>query len=91
VKGVFRDRVSWVICQVYLQTMILLFSASWVARVIGVSHWCLAISLILEIALVLLLGLKSNSSYSSHKRPIKSLRRQGVETRKLTLLEKLGR
>jgi hypothetical protein len=35
----FQDRVSWTFCPGWLQTMILLISASWVARSIGLSHW----------------------------------------------------
>jgi hypothetical protein len=41
--GVFWDRVSWTICPCWLQTTILLISVSWVARITGVSHWCLAV------------------------------------------------
>jgi hypothetical protein len=37
--GFFQDGVSWTICLGWLRTMILLISASWVARMIGVSHW----------------------------------------------------
>jgi hypothetical protein len=37
-NGVFRDRVSWTICQGWFQIVILLISASWVARITGVSH-----------------------------------------------------
>jgi hypothetical protein len=36
---VFRDRVFWTICLAWLWTTILLISASWVARITGVSHW----------------------------------------------------
>jgi hypothetical protein len=36
----FQDRVSWTICHGWLQTSILLISASWVARITGVGHWC---------------------------------------------------
>jgi hypothetical protein len=37
--GIFRERVFWTICLGWLQTMILLISASWVARITGgVSH-----------------------------------------------------
>jgi hypothetical protein len=43
----FRDRVSRTICLGWLQTIILLVSTSWVARIIGVSHQHLAISLFL--------------------------------------------
>jgi hypothetical protein len=39
---VFRGRVSQTICQGWLWNVIHLISASWVARIIGVSHWCLA-------------------------------------------------
>jgi hypothetical protein len=35
---VFQDRFSWTICLEWLQTVILLISASWVARITGVSH-----------------------------------------------------
>jgi hypothetical protein len=34
----FRDRVTRTICPDWLQTMILLIAASWVARIAGVSH-----------------------------------------------------
>jgi hypothetical protein len=37
--GYFRYRDSWTICLGWHQTMILLISASWVARITGVSHW----------------------------------------------------
>jgi hypothetical protein len=40
---VFRDRVSWTICLGWLQTVIFLISASWVARIIGVSYRSLAL------------------------------------------------
>jgi hypothetical protein len=36
--GYFQDRVSWTICLGWLWATILLISASWVARIIGVSH-----------------------------------------------------
>jgi hypothetical protein len=39
VEGFFRDRVSWIVCPGWLWTVILLISASWVARITGVSHW----------------------------------------------------
>jgi hypothetical protein len=35
---VFSDRVSGTICLSWLQTSMLLISASWIARIIGVSH-----------------------------------------------------
>jgi hypothetical protein len=38
-EGFFRDRVSKTICLGWLGTVILLISAPWVARIIGVSHW----------------------------------------------------
>jgi hypothetical protein len=41
--GIFRDRDSLTICLGWLQTRILLISASWVTRITSVSHWCLAI------------------------------------------------
>jgi hypothetical protein len=36
--GYFPNRVWWTICPGWLWTMILLISASWVARITGVSH-----------------------------------------------------
>jgi hypothetical protein len=42
VTGLFWDRVSETICLGWLWTMILPISASWVARIIGVSHGSLA-------------------------------------------------
>jgi hypothetical protein len=36
--GFFRDRVSWTIFPSWLQTLILLISASWVVWITGVSH-----------------------------------------------------
>jgi hypothetical protein len=36
-EGFFWDRVSWTICPGWLQTKSLLISASWVARIMGVS------------------------------------------------------
>jgi hypothetical protein len=38
--GLFWNRVPWTICPGWLQTVILLISASWVARITGVSHRC---------------------------------------------------
>jgi hypothetical protein len=38
VMGLFRDRISRTICPGWLRTTILLISASWVARITGVSH-----------------------------------------------------
>jgi hypothetical protein len=35
---VFPDRVSWTICPGWLPVTILLISASWVARITGMSH-----------------------------------------------------
>jgi hypothetical protein len=37
--GYFRDRVSQSICLCWLWSEVILTSASWVARIIGVSHW----------------------------------------------------
>jgi hypothetical protein len=45
----FWDRVSWTICQGWLRTMILLISATWVARITGVSHWHPAQGLVLSL------------------------------------------
>jgi hypothetical protein len=42
VKGFLWDRLSWTICPSWLQTLIFLISASWVARITGVSHQLLA-------------------------------------------------
>jgi hypothetical protein len=38
--GFFWDRVSQTICPGWLRKVILLISASWVARITGVSHQC---------------------------------------------------
>jgi hypothetical protein len=35
---IFQDRILWTICLGWLQTEILLISASWVARIRGVNH-----------------------------------------------------
>jgi hypothetical protein len=42
--GSFWDRVSQTICPGWSQTEILLISASWVVRITGLSHQCLAIA-----------------------------------------------
>jgi hypothetical protein len=39
-SGYFGDGISWTICPGWLQTMILLISASQVSRIIGMSHQC---------------------------------------------------
>jgi hypothetical protein len=41
--GYFENRVSWTICSGWPWTLILLISASGVARITGVSHWFLAL------------------------------------------------
>jgi hypothetical protein len=41
----FRDRVSWTVCLGWLRTTILLIPASWIARIVGMSHWRLAVHL----------------------------------------------
>jgi hypothetical protein len=41
--GCFWDRVLWTICLSWLQSVILLISASWVSRMTVMSHQCLAI------------------------------------------------
>jgi hypothetical protein len=41
-NGYFWDRVLQTICLGWLLTVNLLISASWVARITGVNHWCLA-------------------------------------------------
>jgi hypothetical protein len=38
VMGFFQDRVLWTICPGWLRTAILLISAFWVSRIIGMSH-----------------------------------------------------
>jgi hypothetical protein len=48
VKG-FQDRVSRTVCPGWFQTTILLISASWVARITGMSHWRPAVLGIFEI------------------------------------------
>jgi hypothetical protein len=42
---VFWDRASQTICPGWFRTVILLIFASWVARMTGVSHWCLEAAL----------------------------------------------
>jgi hypothetical protein len=37
--ALFLDRVSWTVCLGWLWTVILLISASWLARITGVSHY----------------------------------------------------
>jgi hypothetical protein len=44
VMGFFQDRVLQTICPGWLPTVILLIFAFWVARITGVSHWCLALT-----------------------------------------------
>jgi hypothetical protein len=43
VLDIFLDKVSGTICPGWLCTMILLISASWVARITGMSHWYLTV------------------------------------------------
>jgi hypothetical protein len=38
----FWHRVSWSICPGWLWTEVFLISASWIARITGLSHLCLA-------------------------------------------------
>jgi hypothetical protein len=45
--GFFQVRVSRTICLGWLQTVILLIAALWVARITGVGHWCPAWALAL--------------------------------------------
>jgi hypothetical protein len=45
----FQDKVSQTICPGWLQTAIFLIYASWVARITGMSHWCLATLVIFKI------------------------------------------
>jgi hypothetical protein len=44
----WRNSVSWTICLGWLWTAILLISASWVARVIGLNHWDLGVPVFLS-------------------------------------------
>jgi hypothetical protein len=46
-KGFLQDWVSWTVFPGLAWTVILLISASWVARITGVSHWCLDTSVVL--------------------------------------------
>jgi hypothetical protein len=41
-EGISQDRVSWTVCLRWLRTSIRMISASWVARMTGVRHQCLA-------------------------------------------------
>jgi hypothetical protein len=41
-EGFFQDRVLWIFCPGWLWTAIIHISASWVGRITGVSHLCLA-------------------------------------------------
>jgi hypothetical protein len=34
----FQDKISWITCPAWLQTAVLLISASWVVRITGMSH-----------------------------------------------------
>jgi hypothetical protein len=43
-SGYFGDRLLWTVCLGWPQIAILLISASQVARITGVSHWCLALN-----------------------------------------------
>jgi hypothetical protein len=46
--GFFQERISRTICPGWLQTMILLISASWEATITGMSHWHPASTLVLD-------------------------------------------
>jgi hypothetical protein len=48
---VFWDRVLWTVCLGWFLTVILLISASWVARITGLSHWLICHFLILKTTL----------------------------------------
>jgi hypothetical protein len=50
----FQDRVSQTTCLGWLRTSILLISASWVARITGMSHWCPALFVCLKQVLAIL-------------------------------------
>jgi hypothetical protein len=45
-EGCFWDRVLRPICPGWLQILILLISASWVARITGARYWCPAFFLV---------------------------------------------
>jgi hypothetical protein len=62
--GIFR--VSWTICLGWLQTVILLISASRVARITGVRHFCLAIFLSVQWAQYVVRVITSNEITVQH-------------------------
>jgi hypothetical protein len=43
---VFSERVLGTVCPGWLQNMLFLISASWVVRITGMSHWCMACCMI---------------------------------------------
>jgi hypothetical protein len=53
-SGYFGDEVLWTICSNWLRVMILLISASKVARITGVSHWHPALHFFLITVIILL-------------------------------------
>jgi hypothetical protein len=54
---IFWDRVSRTIFPGWLWTTVLLISASWVAKIIGVSHWCPTLIYILTVTFARPVGL----------------------------------
>jgi hypothetical protein len=64
--GIFWDRVLQTICLGCLVTMILLISVFWIARIIGMSHQCLAISLSLSLFFFFLLVLGFELTWAVH-------------------------
>jgi hypothetical protein len=45
--GYFPDRLLWTVCPDWPPTLILRISASWIARITSLNHWCLAPNLFL--------------------------------------------
>jgi hypothetical protein len=65
--GFFWDRVSQTISPGWLQTSILLISASWVARITGVSHWHPDWKF-LDYSVKLVINMYSKDSYTANGR-----------------------
>jgi hypothetical protein len=65
--GYFQDKFSWTICPSWLQNVILLVSASWTVRIIGVSNWCLACIRFLIFPLTLINSVFSCSYFCSKR------------------------
>jgi hypothetical protein len=62
--GYFSDRSSWTICPDWLWTAILLISASWVAKITGVSHQRPVGFYFLNLSSAMWIGLASGTLYS---------------------------